>query len=155
MDCIRFSLSHNFKKMTNIARLTLAALFMLAIYLLISIAIKFYVGWVINLNIIWIILITIFALTIPRLILNRIPFVIGKLTSDKSGMLRLASIISWVVRVLYLLFIFLLLDIHNTKNIIACVFSYLLFYAFSNFFAHGIVHHVLIQEYKQDDNIYI
>ena len=137
--------------MTKIVKHVLAAIFMIVVYLLLPILVKYYTDWVIDKNIIWILVITVFAITIPRLILNYIPIVIGRLTTNKDRMLSVASVINWVARTLYLVFIFMITDLHNTKSIIISIFMCLLFYAFSNFFAHGIMHHVLIQDDNEED----
>lgn len=131
--------------MTKIVKLVFAALFMLVVYLLLPILVKYYVDWVIDKKVIWIIVITLFALTIPRIILNFIPIVIGKLTTNKDSMLLVAAVINWTARTLYLFFIYIVTDFHNSKSIWLSVFMCFLFYAFSNFFAHGIMRHVLLQ----------
>lgn len=136
---------------TDIVKFSLASLFMIAIYLLFPIAIKLYVDWLVDFNIFLIILITIFALTITRLILNRIPYIIVKLITNKSTMLRLVKILHWVLRTLYLFFIILNVDIDNTKSIIIWIFSYLLFYLLSNFFAQGIFKYLMIQVIQEDN----
>lgn len=136
--------------MTKIIKLVLAAVFMTVVYLLLPILIKYYVDWVIDKKAIWIIFLTLFALTIPRIILNSIPIVIGKLTTNKDSMLLVATVINWAARTLYLFFIYKVTDFYNSKSIWLSVFMCVLFYAFSNFFAHGILKHVLLKDDNDD-----
>ncbi len=130
--------------MTNTLKLVWASIFMVIVYILIAVAVKFYVDWIFDKKVIWIILITLLVLTIPRLILNYIPILIGSTSNNQASLLKVASALSWVARTLYLLFVITFLDIHSTPSIVLCVFCYLLFLALANFFAHGIVKHVLV-----------
>lgn len=56
--------------MNNSARLFFVGLFIIAVYFLIAVSIKYYVDLVINWNIIWIIFVTILTFVIPRIIFN-------------------------------------------------------------------------------------
>jgi uncharacterized membrane protein len=123
---------------------------MIVVYLLLPILVKYYIDWVIEKGIIWIFLITIFAITLPRIVLNYIPIVVGKLTTNQDLMLMVAAIINWTARTLYLVFIFFITDFQNTKSIMLSIFMCLLFYGFCNFFAHGIMMHVLLQKDNED-----
>ncbi|RKD14272.1 hypothetical protein BCY91_07215 [Pelobium manganitolerans] len=132
----------------KILKLLWATIFMVIIYITIAIAVKYYVDWVFNKNILWIIIITIFVITIPRIILNRIPVLIGNVRGSTETLMTLSSIMSWIFRGLYLIFIFFFTNIHSIQSIILSVFCYALYLGLCNFFAHGLVFHIL----KQDTN---
>jgi len=133
----------------KIVKLVLASLFMIVVYLLLPILVKYYIDWVIEKSIIWIFIITLFAITIPRIVLNYIPIVVGWLTVDSDLMLKVSALIHWTARTLYLVLIFILIDLQNTKSIMLSIFMCFLFYGFSNFFAHGIMFHVLTHRDKE------
>ncbi|MDO9260839.1 MAG: hypothetical protein Q7U08_02720 [Flavobacteriaceae bacterium] len=130
----------------KILKLAWAIIFMIGIYFFIAIAVKNYVDWIYSKKVIWIIIITLFVISIPRIILNIIPFMMGDISGNTDTLMKIASVISWVARTLYFIFIILIINIYSTPSIIISVSCYLLFIGLSNFFAHGIIYHISIQK---------
>ncbi len=124
--------------MNNSVRLFFVGLFIVAVYFLIAVSIKYYIDLVINWNIIWIILVTILTLVIPRIIFNSIPLLLIKVSRNAPAIKWIYNTISIIAIVGYLFFIFMLLDTKEGTNVKACIISALMFIAYSNFFKHGI-----------------
>jgi hypothetical protein len=124
--------------MRNPVRLLIVSLFIIAVYFLIAVLIKYYVDLVINWNLIWIILVTILTLVIPRIIFNSIPLLLIKVSRNATAIKLIYNIISVIAILGYLYFIFMLLDTKEGTNAKACIISALMFIAYSNFFKHGI-----------------
>lgn len=124
--------------MNNSIRLFFVGLFIVAVYFLIAVSIKYSVDLVINWKIIWIILVTILTLVIPRIIFNSIPLLLIKVSRNASAIKWIYNIISIIAIVGYLYLIFMQLDTKDGTNAKACIISALMFIAYSNFFKHGI-----------------
>lgn len=124
--------------MRNPVRLVIVSLFIIAVYFLIAVLIKYYVDLVINWNLIWIILVTILTLVIPRIIFNSIPLLLIKISKNAKAIKLIYNIISVIAILGYLYLIFMQLDTKDGTNIKACIISALMFIAYSNFFKNGI-----------------
>lgn len=96
-------------------------------------------------SIIWILIITFLLITIPRIILNKIPILIGNINGYTDEAMKIVSIISWVIRILYLIFIIFTIDMSSINGIMNGVLCYLLFLGLGNFFNHGLLFHILKQ----------
>ena len=97
--------------MKNPVRLLIVSLFIIAVYFLIAVLIKYYVDLVINWNLIWIILVTVLTLVIPRIIFNSIPLLLIKVSRNATAIKLIYNIISVIAILGYLYFIFM----HNNS----------------------------------------
>ncbi len=132
-------------KMNKILKFVWISLFTIIIYCLIAFAVSTYVSWIIQKSIIWILIITFLLITIPRIILNKIPILIGNINGYTDEAMKIVSIISWVIRILYLIFIIFTIDMSSINGIMNGVLCYLLFLGLGNFFNHGLLFHILKQ----------
>lgn len=132
--------------MKKTLKLIWVSILIIIVYHLIAIVVSTYVGWVIQKKIIWIILISIPFITVSRIILNKIPVFIGNVNGYENKIESVASATSWFLRVLYLILIVLTFDASSNISILNSIFCYLLFLGFGNFFNHGIVFHLMMQE---------
>lgn len=128
--------------MKKTLKLIWVSLFIIIVYHIIAFSVSRYVGWIIQKNIIWIIIASLIAIVFSRIILNKIPFIIGNISGYEPTVMTIASIISWIVRVLYLILIIITFDSQNYITILNSVFCYLLFLGLGNFFNYGIIIHL-------------
>jgi hypothetical protein len=138
--------------MKKTLKLIWVSLFIIIVYHVIAFSVSRYVGWIIQKNIIWIIIVSLIAIVISRIILNKIPFIIGNINGYEPTVITIASIISWIVRVLYLILIIITFDSQNYMTILNSVFCYLLFLGLGNFFNYGITLHLIKQDNKTNFN---
>ena len=139
--------------MRNPVRLVIVSLFIIAVYFLIAVLIKYYVDLVINWNLIWIILVTIITLVIPRIIFNSIPLLLIKISRNAQAIKLIYNIISVIAILGYLYFIFMQLDTKEGTNAKACIITALMFIAYSNFFKHGIfIYTTLFDKIANEEN---
>lgn len=120
-------------------RLVFVTLFIIGVYMLIAVSIKYYVDLVINWKMIWIVLVTVLTLVIPRIIFNSIPLLLIKVSRNAAAIKLIYRIITIVAIVSYLYFMFTQLDTKEGANAKAIIISVLMFIAYTNFFKHGIL----------------
>ena len=124
-------------------------LFMIIVYIGIAYAVKEYVDWVYGKSWFWIILITLLVITLPRTVLNLLPKLMGDTKDVTDALMTIATILNWFFRVLYLVFMIYVTNFDYKESVILALFCYLLFLGLSNFFGHGIFHHIMRQETKE------
>ena len=125
--------------MNNSIRLIFVTLFIIAVYILIAVSIKYYVDLVINWKMIWIIIVTVLTLVIPRIIFNSIPLLLIKVSRNAPAIKLIYRIITIVAIAGYLYFMFMQLDTKEGTNVKAIIISVLMFIGYTNFFKHGIL----------------
>jgi hypothetical protein len=138
--------------MKKTLKLIWVSLFIIIVYHVIAFSVSRYVGWIIQKSIIWIIIVSLIAIVISRIILNKIPFIIGNINGYEPTVITIASIISWIVRVLYLILIIITFDSQNYMTISNSVFCYLMFLGLGNFFNYGITLHLIKQDNETNFN---
>ena len=135
----------------NVLKNILAILYIITIFILIVIPIKYYTDWVFRKNTIWIILITIVLIVIATKILNKIAFVVGKLSTSIDLMSAIDLIITLIARVLYAYILYNQTNLDNSHEITISIFMFFLYFCFTRFFNHGLMYYVI--KYTKLNNI--
>lgn len=135
----------------NVLKNILAILYIITIFILIVIPIKYYTDWVFRKNTIWIILITIVLIVIATKILNKIAFVVGKLSTSIDLMSTIDLIITLIARVLYAYILYNQTNLDNSHEITISIFMFFLYFCFTRFFNHGLMYYVI--KYTKLNNI--